>query len=262
MDTKTAKEIIAYNREFIYHPPAAYPFIDYYLDDKLKETLLAVYRFINKLNSLIIYRNKYCFFLDSKHLTYGARRKAGGEGTSSRHINLLCAVGLLNKQYQNGEDAIEINRLFMAQTGATRPMNVFYIKLYDRQELARIESRAERLFHAGITRGNISFNNLCLHGLSDIATEVYPLNDRTAPERKIDELSSLIRCMDFLISEQGYTTRQQVHDYLPIDDKEIDKLFKLFKIDLGELYYYGRPTAQDKAEFNLTDNKYIYKKRG
>lgn len=258
---ESVNKIIKTNRAVVYHVPAAYPYIKAYLDVELKSTILAVYRFINRLDELIIYRNRFCFFMDSKRLTYGVRKKAGGEATSSRYINLLCAIGLLNKQYQSAEDTIEINRLFMAESGATRPINVFYIRKYSERELERIEGRAERLYHAGITRGNISFNNLILHGLRDIATEVYPMNDRTAPERKLDELADLIQCIDFLISEQGYTTRQQVHEYLPINDREIDKLFKLFKGDLEQVYSYSRPTAQDKAEFNLIDNKFIYKRR-
>ena len=85
MDNQKAKDIIEFNRHIVYKPPAAFTYLRHYIyrreNPYLRDTLLAIYRFIDNLNALIIYRNKYCFFLDNKHLTYKVRKRAGGEGS-------------------------------------------------------------------------------------------------------------------------------------------------------------------------------------
>ena len=259
LEPSEAKKIVKGNQEKIWHFPSnKYPSIAHYLSGSVRDTLLSILKFIKKVD-VIIYKHKYVFFLDNKRLTYGVRKKSGGTGTSSRHINLLCAIGLINKQYQNADEMLDINKEFLANNpDKKRPINAFYFRRYTDEELERCEERASMLLAAGVTSGNISFDNLSVNGLDDMAIEVYPMNDRTAPERKIMEFGYLMEVMQSLIDEQGYVTRQQVKDNLLIQDREIDELFKIYKKQLSEYYYYERPTNNQIAKWDLPNKKYIY----
>lgn len=257
--SNNAKEIIAENQEVIYHlSKTKYPSLDYYLTGSLYHTLLDVLKFIKSVN-VIIYKHKYVFYLDNNHLTHGVRKKICGTATSSRHINLLCAIGLINKQFQNAEDMLDINKNFLNQNkDKKRPVNVFYFRRYTDEELRRCEDRAKLLRAAGVTSGNMSFNILCVNGLKEIAYEVYPMNDRSAPSKKEEEFEMMLEVMKFLIDMQGYATRQQIKDNMLLPDKEIDKLFRIYRSRLKTIYTYGRPTADQMEEWKLEDKKYIY----
>ena len=104
ISAEKAKNVIRFNREVVYHLPPRYEALKHYLSGALRETLLAVFRFILK-HDVIIAKHKYLFFVDNKKLAYGIRKKHG-EATANRHINLLCAIGLFTKQKPNLDSEI------------------------------------------------------------------------------------------------------------------------------------------------------------
>ena len=264
MKTETGQSIIKFNLQRMYHLPKAYEYIRFFIEEPdLRKTFFAVLNYI-KDKQIIIYKHKYVFFLDNLRLSYQVR-KSSGTGTSNRHINFLCAMGLLTKQYQNSTDSklmIEINKIFLSNNAdRSMPMNVFYIRKYTDEELRRINYRCKFLSEAGITRGNISYNQLVLNGLKEIADEVYIYNRKSAPDRKYQEARELVRVIDMLIDTNGYATKSQIKGNMVVSDAEIDRLFRIFKQQLKELFYYKRPTNYQKDIFQLKDNRWIFTRK-
>ena len=263
LTVESAKEIIEYNRNILYHIPVKYKYLNEYLQGSLRETLFAVFKFISD-KQIIIANHKYIFFADNKTLTYKVRKKNSGEATTSRHMNLLCALGLFNKQYQNKykDKLINVNRNFFNENPAKkRSINVYSFRRYDNQELKRINDRAERLLNVNVTTGNFSQSMLACHGLEDLANESLPSNNRKAPERKMMEFQELLYVMNCIVDAKGYTTKQEVRDNLLIDDKELDKLFRIFKQDISEYFNYKRPTRVQMQQWKLTTLKFIYTRK-
>lgn len=263
LTVESAKTIIEYNRNILYHVPAKYKYINEYLKGSLRETLFAVFKFISD-KQIIIANHKYIFFADNKTLTYKVRKKSSGEATTSRHMNLLCALGLFNKQYQSKykDELINVNRNFFNENPEKkRSINVYSFRKYDSQELKRINERAERLLNVNVTTGNFCQSMLACHGLEDLANESLPSNNRNAPERKITEFQELLYVMDYIVDAQGYATKQSVRDNLLIDDKELDKLFKIFRQDIADSFNYKRPTKVQMQRWGLTTLKFIYTRK-
>lgn len=261
---ESAHSIVEHNLEAIHYIPAEYENLNYYIQGSLRQTLKKVLEYISD-KQIVIADHKYIFFFDNKRLTYKVRRKSGGEATSSRHMNLLCAIGMFTKQRQSEykDNLIEANQnFFKNKPDKQRPMNVYSFRKYDRRELKRLEERARRLRAAGVTAGNFGYNILMLHGLDDLASEVFPANNPSAPGKKAAEYDELITVIDTLIDTYGYTTREQIKDNLLLEDKEIDALFRIFRTDLKEAYNYKRPTASQKEQWGLESNSFIYTKRG
>jgi hypothetical protein len=266
---ETAQKVIADNRKILYHIPKRYKYLNYFLGEDeakftaLRMTLFAVYKFLSK-KEIMMYRHMYVFMLDTDRLTYKVRKKAAGRATTNRHMNMLCAIGLLRKEKQSIKDDILLNanRKFLKECHwRERPINVYSFRRYDKKQLEYMEERAKRLYDAGITCGNFCQSILTLHGLEDIANEVLPANDKTAPMKKSTEYQYLRTVLDFIIEEQGYCTKQQLLDNLEYSDKEIEKLFRIFKQDIQEEFYYKRPTKQQMTEWNLKSLKYIFTRR-
>ena len=251
------------NIERIYRFPKEYGTTKDYLEKyngSLRRTLLSVLNYI-KDKQIIIDKHRYEFILDNNALTYKVRKKQAGRATSNRHINMLCALGLLKKVYQSKDKDIllKINADFL-QKGAKRPINVFSFHAYTDQNLQKIEERAKRLKSAGITSGNISQNQLVLNGLEDIAREVYFANDRTAPDRKAQEAAELFALMENLCDSYGYVSKSMLYDNLLLPDSETDKLLRIFKLQLREIYKYAPPTKEEMQRWGLKNRKYIYKR--
>lgn len=265
---ETAQRVIADNRRILYHIPRKYKYLNYYLGDNeahftaLRSTLFSVYKFLSK-RQIMLYQHKYVFILDTNSITYKVRKKVSGRATTNRHMNMLCAIGLLYKEEQSIEHdkLLEANRKFLENSEWKRPINVYSFRRYDKKQLEYMEGRAMRLYDAGITCGNFCQSILALHGLEDIAKEVLPANDKSAPLKKSEEYQHLLTVLDFIVEEQGYCTKQQLMDNLEYSDKEIEKLFRIFKQDIQEEFYYKRPTKQQMTEWNLKSLKYIYTRR-
>lgn len=260
---ESGQEIVKKNIQVLYHLPTSYTAIHYYLDKgTLKRTLYGILNYI-KDKRIIIDKHRYEFLLDTRQLTYRVRKKSGSDGTSNRHFNLLCCMGMINRIYQspNKNILLDANREFLKKSPHSRPINVFSFREYTQKELQRIEERSQRLMAAGVTIGCISANYLSLNGCGDIANEVYFSNDRTAPERKMAEVGDLLSVMELLTDRDGYTTRETVKDNLVIADKELDRVFRIFKSQIEELYTYSPPTKEQMQQWNLKNRKYIYIRR-
>ena len=266
-----ALEIIKSNIQTVYHLPRGYWAVNHYLGaGGVRRTLLQILQFLRTLyekqdgkNHIVIDEHRYEFFLHNNRLAYGIRGSSG-TGTANRHINFLCALGIFRKINQTHKDRLKINDNFKAKKPDRREISVYSFRELTSQELQRIEERAERLYHAGITVGNISFNSLYLarNDLTDIAREVYPKNAKSAPERKLQEYLTLQQCIDMLIEQNGYATRQQINDNLTYTDQEITKLYKIFGKHLELQYSYHRPSKLEMQQYQLRNHKFIYTRKG
>lgn len=267
LSKNSADDIIEYNKSIIYHIPKAYTHLGYYLNKgTLKKTLLKILSQIKKFNTVIIIEHKYCFFLDTNSLTHKVRKRSG-RGTSNRHINLLCAIGLLHKE---DPEKLQINANIMKDNpNMTMPVSLYSFRRYTDQELQKCDERAEGLMQAGVTIGNISQTVLATHPQTEgIAREVFPRNSSTAPQRKFREYDSLVKVIENLIDHQGYAYKSQVayrmHGSVEVTVNkmaEVERLFKIFRSDLSEKYYYKRPTKQQIEKWGLTNQKYIYTRK-
>ena len=268
-----AGEIIEANRKILYHIPSGYPAIRYYLESGyLRDTLFAIYRFLKRQYTkqdgnkhIIIDGHRYEFFVDNRRLSFGIRNSSG-TGTSNRHINFLCAMGIFRKIPQTEETAIQVNRNWKAGHPDKRYINVFSFREMTQQELDRIEERSERLKHAGITAGNMSFNQLwfAITDLQDIATEVYP--DRRTRQNYTETLiyrqfQLLRQCINVLIDSYGYATKELIKDNLTLPEPQIDKLFRIFRKQLQQLYQFRKPTKKQIEDYQLKGQNYIYLRR-
>lgn len=259
-----AKEIISSNRQVLYHYPKEYKNTIYYLEmygNTLKKTLLSVYKFVMN-NEIIMANNQYVMIMDNMNLQKKVRKTMWSAGTTSRHMNLLCALGLLNKVNQNERNMLEINKTFLENSNKTIPINVFAYREYTEQEMERIEERATRLREAGVTSGNMSADMLRLHNLNDICSSVYPYNKYASTEKKMEQGEQLANVIDTLIEVNGYTTKQDIKANMPyVSDSKIDKLFRMFKKDIALLYYYKKPTKEQKELYDLKNYTYIYTRK-
>lgn len=262
LTVERGQEIVQKNINTIYKLPEKYRYLTHYLSGDLRTTLLNTLNFL-KDKKIILDRHKYMFFLSDSLLTVRVRKKKSQTGTSNRHINLLCALGLFRKEFQSiyHDILIDVNRNFLENNSSKRPINVFSFRLLTEKELQRCEERANRLFAAGVTTGNISSNYLELNGLGDLAKEVYPKNNRLAPEVKKEEFQELLELLERCIDVYGYCTVQMLKDNLLYPDQEFDQLRRIFKQRLAEEYNYKRPTREQMENWNLTDLKYIYTKK-
>ena len=254
------------NWQTVKHLPVKYENLKYHLlryGSSLQKTLLAILDHA-KRHHLDQSDGSCIFFLSTEKLRMISKR-FHDSGTCSRHLNMLCAIGFLRKIPQGRDDEkIGINAKFLREyeridgSRPKVPINVLEASLYDESELARLEERARILRERNITSGNISYNHLCLEGLKDIAEEVYPFNNRSAPEKKLQEMQYLLSIMNMLISSHGYATKQQVIDNALLDEPEIKRCFQIFKRKLADLYDFKRPTEEQKERFGLQDNKFIF----
>ena len=262
LTAKTRKNLIDYNRKIIYHLPKKYKYLNEYLKNSwLRDTLLKVYFFIAD-KEMIVASHKYLFFADNITLSYRVRNSSG-TATTSRHMNLLCALGFFQKHRQSKDKGklIKVNEnFFKSKPYARRSINVYSVRNYTEKELRHIESRAKRLYEAHITTGNFSQSMLTLNGLEEIAIEVLPYNNRLTPIRKLEEYEKLIAVLDYIVNQKGYALKEDIYNNLSLPDVEIDKILKIFKSDILKNYFYKRPTKQQIEEFNLQSLKFIYTK--
>ena len=262
LTVKRGQEIVQKNLNIIYKLSAQYRYLTHYLSGDLRTTLLKSLNFL-KDKQIILDHHKYMFFMSDLTLTGKVRKKNYKSGTSNRHINLLCALGLFRKEFQSiyHDVLIDVNRNFLKDNYTKAPINVFSFRLLTKKELQRCEERANRLFAAGVTTGNISSNYLELNGLGDLAKEVYPKNNRLAPEVKKEEFQELLEVLERCIDVYGYCTVQMLKDNLLYPDKEFEQLRRIFKQRLAEEYNYKRPKKEQVEKWNLPNQKFIYMKK-
>lgn len=263
-----AQAIIAFNRTVLYHLPKRYKYLHYYLDTSLRDTLLSVYKYVNKkVSKYIIEKHRYCFILPNRTLTRTVRKKGYGLAISNRHMNLLCAIGFFYKlsQDQDKETMLDINIAFLEKNsskGLKKPINAYYFRRYKPEELEKMEANAKRLALSGVTASNFSQNMLVINGMRDIAAKALPSNNKNAPKKKRAEYAQMKAVMEFLINEQGYFTKDDLKANMELSDTEIDKLLIIFKNDMQKKYTFKRPNKEQIAKFGLTSLKYIFTNKG
>ena len=264
LSRENGQKIIEYNKKVLSRLPSKYKYIDKALKHKgIRSLLLSLYRYA--YNGFFVYKHKYVFFKDTKHINELRKRKTSKQ--SNHYINYLCCLGLINKQYQhldrNGVIAetqlTEINRRFLLENPSKLPINHFCFRKYTAKELDRIEERAKRLIKNEITQGNISRLILTENNCSDIANEVFFHNFKGSEKKKQQELKKLITLINKGIEEKGYTTKQNIYKDLGVPAAEIDKLFQIYKNELWQRFNYKSPNKAEKERFNLPKsfNKWI-----
>lgn len=269
---KESKEILQYNRKRIYKLPKKFEYLQLALEPMVEQLLLDIIAYWLKKDCIGYGSHGMVYFLSTHNGTYAVRKKTT-RGVTNRYINYLCALGLLKKLEQRimyGYDQrerrylrkniitiVNRNHLKYDKNQNLEPINTFEVFKYTTEVLEECNKRAERLLNAKITPGNISYNQLAINGMEDIAKEIYIKDRKLSVEKKIREYEILVECIDFLISEKGYTTKQEIFDNCQLEDKELEKLFKIFKQKLKESYNYKAPTKEDKEKFELDTDKWI-----
>lgn len=257
-----SKEIIEHNRYLIYHLPTEYKNLEKILQHQgIRDTLLKIFKYI-KDKEIFIYRRRYVFFLDNKRITQIRGRTT--ESVSNRYINYLCAVGLINKQYQNiGEfgnvettQLTDINYDFLLDTGKRRPVNTFYFRAYTCKELCRLDNRCKRLIDGKVTPGNISFNMLCANGLKKMANEVYYANSRESIVNKERSYKALLKGIESILNQRGYTTKQEVIERLKLQRGEFDGLYRIFRTDFKSRFTYKAPCRAEREALDIAPNSH------
>lgn len=268
-----ARKILNYNRKRLYKIPKKYAELQEVLTPPLYEFLLDIISFWLKVDCISYGSHDMVYFLGTQKATYKVRKKTT-KGVTNRYINYLSAIGLLKKIEQvivyddkrrffrkNVISKVNINLLKYDTNYSKQPLNTFELTKYTTHLLDICNQRAKRLLKANITTGNISYNQLAINGLEDIAKEIYLQSRDLSVEKKEKEYNILIQCMDFFIQKQGYTTKQEIYKNCPFPQNEIDKIFKIFKNDILAKYTYKPPNKEEKKEYGLTGDKWIIIKK-
>lgn len=259
MTKENAQSIIRRNLYTIQHLPKKYINLNRILQNqRIRYFLYDIFNYI-KDKDVVIYRHKYCYHLDTFTLT--KLRHKSSIGTTSRYVNYLCCIGLLNKQYQNPSDInnmTHINASFKLHNCEKNIINVFYIREYNKKELNRLERRADKLLKNNITQSKICNKILRINGLDDIAKEVYFSNTYKSLKKDEKDYNLINKRMKELCDEQGYIHKEVLYEIIELSKKRIDFLIKLYKKQLQEVYIYKRPNKYEKIKYGLKTNKFIY----
>ena len=268
-----AKNILQYNRKRLYKLPKKFSELQAALKPELMEFLLDTIAFWLKKDCIAFGKHPMVYFLGTFQGTFGVRKKQT-KGVTNRYINYLCALGLLKKlpqivvfKYEQGRERkvygknnlskVSINVLKYDKNLEKRGLNTFEVIKYTSEHLEECNCRAKKLLEQNITPGNISYNQLAINGLEDIAKEVYLEERDGAVEKKEREYKLLLECIEFLIEQNGYATKEDIFVNWELKDTEIKKLFVIFKNSLWQRYTYKRPTAEQKQQFSLENDNWI-----
>lgn len=254
-----------------------YPILADYLKPQrgtcLRSTLLYILNFLKKKKPIRDGGlNSYVFWMTTSKLSE-IRGVKQGDDTSNRHLNMLCCMGLFVKKPQHKnkpETLLPMVKEFLETTENIRAFGTFKIVKYSTDNLKHIEHECLRLKAAGITAGNVSYTHLCNAELKDIGDRIYYLNNRKAPEKKKDEYARLIDIIDNLIDKQGYCTKTEIKGQYRVEngaytkrevnacDKELKKVFRDFKVQLKERYWYKPPSDDEIRDLGLKGHGWIY----
>ena len=267
----SGREILEQSREKIRTlSKKRYPNLYHYIGSGsyLQKELISLYSYLlnshNKLNEagnieqrFFTAFHQYCFFIDTNAYTVKIRKKPSNSNqqrTRSNHaLNMFCCLGLFTKDKEPGR--YSINQNMKLNTNQTFFMTIYHFNILD---LAYSESVAGRLKMAKVSIGNISEAKLRGAGLNDIADRVYIINKETAFLNKLNEIPLVMQTMADLIAKNGYCTRQDIFDNVPLPIEEIKKLITDFRQDIEYNYNYRPATKRDRAKYNYTGKQYIY----
>lgn len=265
MKKQTGQSIITDNISIIYRLSNQYSYLQSFLQARNKSLyhdLLAILNYV-KDKDIEIYNHQYTFYIDTDRMKSLTGIKSNS--TANRHINLLAAIGLLPKVRQdpnNPKQQTYTNRKFIETKKADIPINTFAIKRYSENYLNKCNRRAKELDSIGVTVGNISWEMLHNHSMEELAMEVYPLSrGKKLAQQRIESVEELAAIIDLAISNNGYCTKTDIANNISCDEKELELILRRYKKDLAELYSYGRPSAAEKAEYQLKTDHYIYRRR-
>lgn len=253
-----AKAILEHNLQILYHIPNRYQNLTRALKNVRKD-LLAIYKYIKGIDP-IIWKQKYVWYIDNRHLTYKIR-KSQSEAQSNRIFNYLSCIGVLEKQKQIGDDMIGINKEFMLETGRERAINVFTVYRYTPKKLDELERRSAELLEHGITPGNISRDKLVISGLPRLAKKIYYSNKEEPLQRKEKEFERIIACMRNQCQKNGYTTKKELCIFLGIKSSKLDELLKLFRSTWQTEFVYKPPSRAEKEQYKIITKKFIFRRR-
>lgn len=268
-----AKKILEYNIKRLYGLSFnKYPDLYKALRGDVGEFLRNIINFWKSKEQAILSINKEPVYFLGTYIGTRTVRKKTTSGVTNKWLNYLCAIGLLNK-IEQPISYTSNRRVLRRLTGVNRnmlsynynddiePINTFKVEKYTSEFLSECNKNAKRLNDHNITAGNMSYNQLALNGLKDIAIRVYLKDKELMEAKKLRELKIVEECMDALIEAQGYTTKQEIYDNLDIEAGEIDKIFRIFKSHLWESRTYKRPTREEKEILNIDGDKWIIQKK-
>lgn len=270
-NTESAKELIQYNKEVLYHIPAQYKNLLYYIDPKqnkrnipLRTTLFKILGNCKKRDLILVWHNMYVCAMSNDYLTEEVRGKTTKE-VSNHHFNLLCAMRLLRKLTQTEQHQLKINERLKEKYPNQHPINVFSVQRYTPDLLDLIEERCWRLRKAHVTSGNISSDKLILRGCEDLAAETYWSNSKESAERRAKEYELITDRMEKVIDIQGYLRKEDLYSNTPeLEDKEIDKIFQIYSDEIWSepeyaKFNYKSPNKAERERFNITEPEYLKK---
>lgn len=273
IDKSEAKEILDYNINRIYRLSSKkYPELCRALHGEIGKFLRDIINFWRRKESAINSRvNDAVYFLGTQMGTRTVRKKTT-YGVTNKWLNYLCAIGLLNKIEQNVYytsarrdlrhlTGVNRNMLSYNYNADIEPINTFKVEKYTEEFLCECNENAKKLHEHNITAGNISYNQLALNGLKDIAVRVYQEERELSENKKLRNLEKVESCIDALIDANGYTTKKEIYNNLDISNNEIDKVFKIFKTRLWENRTYKASTKQEREEFGLESGRWIIKNK-
>lgn len=235
------------------------------LTPSLTETLRKLMLFAVKHQPMID-KNRSVYLLPASKVV--RIRGRGTPATANRHLNILCAVGLLNKIEQSVWDIdalVSGNYEFFRHTpSGLHPVNAVRIPKWEPEYLQTVEARARILNDHGITAGNISDNKLLAAGLGDLSHGIYPSNDHGVFTKKEKDYQVILGFIDHSIEVCGYCSKSLIYDNLidEIERDDIQGLLMIFSEDLKERYNYHMPNKEERERFSLENRKYIYTRKG
>ena len=285
MNETIGHQIIKNNIKVLYHiDKYAYLKTALKSDKRLAiEPKKLLYNILNFLKDkeLIYDKNndKWCFFLTTDTITELRKKDkyekieymhqqflSRNKATSNHYINYLSALGVINKMYQpfymSYADILqltEINRRFLLNNlEKSIPINFFYIEPYTKNKLEEMEERAKRILQAKLTPGKAwSKATLQARNLGDIAEELYRRNNDVIAY-KTDVFDYMCYVIDRCIEIKGYARKEDLSNNMLVDDKTIENIRMVFKPRLSDKYYYKRATKQQRENYGINDNKFIF----
>lgn len=264
--TESAKDLIQYNIETLYHIPNRYENLLYYIGTKrnkpFRTTLLKILRNCKDRDLILIWHNMYVCAMSNEYLTEEVRDKTTKE-VSNHHFNLLCAMRLLRKLTQTEQRQLKINERLKEKYPKRHPINVFSVQRYTPELLDEIESRCKMLRKAHVTSGNISSDKLLLRGCEDLAAETYWSNSKESAERRKKEYAFLLgRMWDICKMKGGYCRKEDIYNNTAADlsKSEVDILFKIYGDEIWSepeyaKYYYKSPNKKERERFEIVEPK-------
>ena len=240
------------NLEFIriLKTDSRYPEARKILTPRITETLKGITRFCADHPPMI--ENEKTFYV----ITTGTITQIRGKNrrdVANHYINLLCAAGFFEKIRQGG-NPLMANRIFKEENPEEDyfPMSAFIVYPLTEERRTFIEGRARQLNAVEITAGNISCDTLLANGLTALAEEVYPNNDKALFTLKLKQYERLLSVIDSLIEQKGYCHKSETFERMrPLDNKQINTLFKNFWFPLKQRYKYGVLRAEEKRSLGL-----------